>query len=136
MVQSLDLLKEYGFVKVGSWNLDSRIKSGVNYQLKSMRKKRVIYSFVVDSNPQYLGCCEAANTTLDNRMGRYRSMQGTGTNKRVLKKIKKSLQNNEEVHIYAWNPPLQLKYKKLKWDFVMGLEGALIKRFKPAWNKR
>lgn len=122
-------------MKVGKWKLDSKIKSGVNFQLTSVKDDRVIYSFVVGSISEYIGCCQAQGTTLEKRMRAYRSNKEGKTNKRVLREIKEMLQSNTDVDIYAWIPPLQLTYQDLRCDTIVGFESALISRHDPRWNK-
>jgi hypothetical protein len=69
-------------------------------------------------------------------MGRYKSMQGAGTNERIATKIKECLEKGEAVKIFALKPELSCDYKGLSVDLVKGLENPLIERLQPEWNKR
>lgn len=64
----MSLLSHYGFVLVGEWTKREAIKSGVAYKLTALASERVVYSFVVNDAPMYIGICEKHSTTLKDRM--------------------------------------------------------------------
>ncbi len=128
-------LRKYGFVRAGKWHLHPAVRMGVDFELATLKKDRVIYCFVVDQHPMYVGCCASFKTSLMDRMRRYKNGQGAGTNERVAKAIEKSLRAGSEVDIYAWKPRLPEQHKGLQCDPVVGYERALIKALSPDWNK-
>jgi hypothetical protein len=131
---SIARLTELGFTEVGSWSADSGLKSGIRFSLTLLVNTRSIYAFVVGQDVKYVGICDSMTTTLEDRMMRYQSMAGAGTNKRIAEKIRKALDESKQVAIYAWNPNEQIAYKGLNVDLVKGLENPLIAELKPQWN--
>ncbi len=135
MPKNSSTLTKYGFTRAGRWTLTPISKTGVDYQLMTLQKERVIYCFTVDSSVMYVGCCASMVTALKDRMRRYKAGQGSGSNVRVANAILKSLQSGKEVDIYAWRPPLPEQHKGLQCDPVVGYERALIKALSPEWNQ-
>lgn len=131
---TVQIASKIGFVQVGDWRLDSSLKSGIRFRLQEMHEKRVIYAFVVGQRVKYIGVCDNTTTTLQDRMSRYQSMTGAGTNRRIAGYIHKLLDSGEAVSIYAWQPSAALEHKGLIVDLVKGLENPLIAGFKPEWN--
>lgn len=127
-------LQSLGFRLVGDWSLDSRLKSGVRSDLTAYADKRAIYAFVVDGGIKYIGACEKSGTTLLDRMKRYQSMTGGGTNEKNAKRIREALGNGSSVTIFAWCPDADYRIGSLKVDLIKGLENPLIKAFDPDWN--
>ncbi len=127
-------LNNYGFVEVGKWKLNEHLRSGVAFELYRFKEKRVVYAFVIDAEVKYIGVCDNTSTTLKNRMSRYQSLQGAGTNERIANKIKDCLNRGKAVKIFALKPESTLQYKGLNVDLVKGLENPLIERLKPEWN--
>ena len=130
----INRLEEYGFKKVGKWELNSLIKSKTKFFLINYEKERVIYAFVIKDEVKYIGICQNINTTLKDRMSRYQGKAGGTTNKENIEKIRNELENGNEVFIYALIPD-NLVVKDLMVDMIKGLETPLIKYFKPKWNK-
>jgi len=91
---------------------------------------------VVDGEVKYVGICEKYLTTLRDRMKRYKSMAGAGTNERIVGKIKNRLEAGNGVKIYALKNNREYRYKDLRLDFIKGLENPLIRKLKPEWNIR
>ncbi len=83
---------------------------------------------------KYIGVCQNSTTTLKDRMGRYKSLQGAGTNERIAGKIKDCLKDGKTVKISALKPKSTLLYKGLNIDLIKGLENTLIEKLKPEWN--
>ena len=129
------ILKRYGFTRVGKWMINRGIRSGISFQIDSLKNERVIYSFVINKETKYIGICENRKTHLIARMNRYKSMQGSGTNEHIAKRIKKALQEKKTVEIYALNPQPSKHYKGLNVDLVKGLENPLIAKIRPKWNR-
>ena len=134
--RSMNKLSYYGFEEVGEWKLEENLKSGITFELHKFKEERVVYAFVVDDEVKYVGVCENTTTTLEDRMGRYKYLQGGGTNKRIAKKIKGCLDDQKSVKIFALKPESSLQYKGLNVDLVKGLEYPLIKELEPEWNKQ
>ena len=126
-------LEKFGFVNVGRWYFNG--KGSLSFEISKMGRKRVLYAFVIKDEVKYIGSCQEIKTTFKERMKRYKYKQGAGTNKRIRKKIESVLNKGEEVKIYAFSPPTNLKFKELNIDLVRGLEYPLIEKFNPEWNK-
>ncbi|MGB7532680.1 MAG: hypothetical protein WA977_06855 [Halobacteriota archaeon] len=129
-------LNNYGFVEVGEWKFAERLKSGIRFSLNKFEDERVIYAFVVNDETKYIGICEKSTTTLEDRMDRYKSLQGAGTNERIAMDIKDCLKRRKAVKILALKPQSSLHYKGLDVDLVKGLENPLIEELEPKWNKQ
>jgi len=128
-------IKNLGFIKVGEWKLKvSGDKKDINFQLKMFEKERAIYAFVVDHEVKYIGICDSDNTTLKDRMRRYKYKQGGSTNARINDEIKNCLLKQKQVEIFALKPKEQYTYKSLNIDLIKGLENPLIKELDPEWN--
>jgi len=129
-------LTSCGFQKIGEWSLkEGRLKSKITFDLDIFENERVIYAFVVKGMCMYIGICDKMGTTLKDRLKRYKYWQGAGTNKRVAQNIRKSLEENKKVEIFALKPQTNLSYNKLLTiDLVRGLEYPLIKKLRPPWN--
>jgi len=110
------------------------LKSGITFKLDNFENERVIYAFVVEGEAKYIGVCENSTTTLRDRMGRYKSLQGAETNKRIARKIEDCLGRGKAVKIFALKPESILQYEGLNVDLVKGLENPLIEKLKPGWN--
>ena len=131
---SITCLAELGFTEVGSWSGDPGLSSGIRFALTRMGDTRSIYAFAVGQDVEYIGICDSKTTTLAERMKRYQSMAGAGTNKRIAGKIRQALATGHRVVIYAWKPESQINCKGLNVDLVKGLENPLIAELKPEWN--
>jgi len=127
-------MNNYGFEEVGNWTLEGHLKSGITFLLNKFGEERVVYIFAVDDEVMYVGVCDSSATTLKERMNRYKSLAGSGTNERIAKKIKECLEQQKAVKISALKPESTLQYKGLNVDLVKGLENPLIERLKPEWN--
>jgi len=127
-------LDKYDFVEIGEWKLKKGLKSGITFKLNKFEDERVIYAFVVDDKVKYIGVCENSTTTIKDRISRYKSLQGAGTNERIAGKIKDCLKDGRTVRIFALKPKSTLLYKDLKIDLIKGLENPLIKKLNPEWN--
>ena len=95
---------------------------------------------MIDGIPKYIGICEKNTTTLKDRMGRYKNLQGgsanrEGTNQTIARLIKQGLTEGQVVHILAMRPTAVYRFVDLEVDLVKGLENPLIGRFDPEWNK-
>ena len=129
------ILVEYNFVEAGEWWLKPEVKSGITFSLGALKEDRVLYAFVVGSELKYIGICEKYSTTLNDRMRRYQSQAGAGTNERVARRIKAALESGGTVKIWALKPPTSMSYRGLHVDLVKGLENPLIEMFAPPWNR-
>ena len=119
--------------------IGSNLKSGVRFTLTAHADDRVIYGFVVEETIKYIGVCDNTDTTLRDRLARYQSMAGAGTNKRIAGRIHQELRASRSVRILGWKPERtleigSLKIGSLKIDLVKGLENPLIDAVKPEWN--
>lgn len=125
-----------GFAEAGICTLDRGLKSRVRFTLHRHQKDRVIYAFVVDDDVKYIGACDNTKTCLLDRMQRYQGIMGAGTNKRIVRRIKRALKRHASVRIYAWRPAKRMQVGVLEVDLVMGLEKPLIRLANPTWNKQ
>ena len=138
-------LSAYGFLPAGEWILSATVRSGITYKLTAFASDRVVYSFVIDGAPKYIGICEKDTTCLKDRMGRYKNRQGRkrkraggeNTNEHVSRRIKDALTAGEKVQIVALKPAAKLTFaEELTIDLIKGLENPLIARFRPEWNRQ
>ncbi len=135
-------LKNYGFEEVGEWMKDDKFKSHINFNISKFQDKRVVYAYVINNEPKYIGICEKDSQDLQGRLSLYRSMAGRSkgsenpTNKRVVGLIKESLDREIKVKILALLPQIEYKHKGLIIDVVKGLENLLLKLCDPEWNRR
>lgn len=127
-------LTDYGFVLVGRWQECDRVLSGVRFLLTQYQQARVLYAFVVDGSPKYIGICENDKTTLKKRMENYKSRCGGVTNRSNAQRIRQCLQDGQTVEIYALQPEGEFAFADLQFDLVKALENPLIAKFKPEWN--
>ena len=127
-------LQEYGFIEVGQWRLKDSVKSGVTFKLDRYQNDRVIYAFVVDGSPRYVGICAKSTTTLKDRMSRFRGRTGGGTNARITEAIRGCLERGATVRILALKPESSLRYRGLALDLVKGLKNPLLEAIDPDWN--
>jgi hypothetical protein len=123
-----------GFTEVGSWQADDTLKSGIRFTLTSMHNSRAIYAYVVEQEVKYVGVCDNTTTTLEDRMKRYQSLAGAGTNERIARLIQGELAEGRQVLIYAWAPHEEFHCCDLTVDLVKGLENPLIAKLEPGWN--
>ena len=128
-------LDEFGFKEVGEWKRYNKIKSGIDFHISGFEHKRVIYAFVIGDEVKYVGICEKDTTSLSRRLKRYKNSEGKG-NRRIAGNIRRSLEEDNLVEIFALKPELVYKYRGLEVDLVKGLENPLIKYFQPEWNIR
>jgi len=130
-------LEDIGFAHAGEWRLagSGGPKSGVKYHLTSLSAERVVYAFVASGGVKYVGACAEPRTTLKDRMERYQSRAGAGTNERVAGLIRSALEAGEAVEIWALSPPPGGSYKGVPVDLVKGLENPLIEILDPEWNR-
>jgi len=131
-------LREQGFMHVGYWRWD-REQQRIAFHLDLAENLRVVYAFLVDGAPRYIGICEKDHTTLKMRMGRYKSQAGGSTNKRIAAEIERTLKGGATVEIWALVPKRVPKHKGLPVDLVKGLENPLLARMAslpglPLWN--
>ena len=133
-------LSAYGFIPAGQWISSATVNSGIAHKLTALDTERVVYAFVVDGTPKYIGICEKDSTTLKDRMGRYKNQLGgvngsISTNKRISINIKRLLDQGKKVEIFALKPAIKDIFVDLQVDLVKGLENPLVASFKPEWNR-
>lgn len=131
-------LSRQGFAPVGCWLWD-RESSHLSFQLDRAEDRRVVYAFLINGAPRYIGICEKDHTFLKRRMERYRSKAGGSTNKRIASEIEHCLKEDAKVEIWALIPKGTTKHKGLPVDLVKGLENPLLARMAsmpgpPLWN--
>lgn len=133
MKQPVDLVR-FGFLKVGTWLIDSALKSGIRFRLDALEDARAIYAFSVDGEVKYVGVCDSTDTTLKERMKRYQGMAGAGTNERVANLIRNAISEGRLVSILAWRPEQSMEFNGLRVDLIKGLENPFLDALKPEWN--
>ena len=65
----------------------------------------MVYAFVVRDCVTYIGSCDSSATGLADRMSRYQSLVGAGTNARLVGLIGSELSKGDTVLINALKPP-------------------------------
>lgn len=131
---ALEGILTLGFAHIGEWCADAHLKSGIRHRLQQMQTRRVIYAFIVGDQVKYVGVCDNTTTSLHDRMSRYQSMAGAGTNRRIAGYIREVLASGTPVFIYAWEPRDAPQHQGITIDLVKGLENPLIARLRPEWN--
>jgi len=142
MRDGLSKLKQYGFGKVGKWELQKN-RSGreeIKPKLDSSSKllgERVIYAYVMGRQVKYIGICQGKNTTLKARLGSHRWRERRDVTS--VKSLRDGLKKGQRITIYAWKPREERIYRWLSVDLIKGLESPLIHRFRTrenGWNKQ
>ena len=135
-MKGLTELREFGFVKVGTWKLVSGRKSPIHFEVikKYSDFEDLIYAFVQDETVIYIGITK---NTLNKRMTGYKqnpyneksksSKVEASTNKKLHKKILNLLQKNKSVDIYGFINKDLGNYMGLEISPTSGLEYSLIK---------
>lgn len=142
----VNLLNEYGFLKVGQWEMLSNEKDKLVPVISEFKNERVIYSFVENNTVRYIGIVKSGRRTLQQRLNEYRNPYTNGkgsTNAKVGIKIIEALTKGNMVEIFALKPYTnsgKSLYSDLKVDLVAGLESGLIEKFgltnpEKGWNK-
>ena len=126
---SVELLLKAGFAKAADWQLeDDRISLN-----KDATTKPAVYAHVVDGKVVYIG---SATIGLKKRMNNNMKPGRTqSTSIRINKLIRDQLADGRDVWVIAVSPDLG-EWNGLPVDMVLGIEGGLIKRYKPPWNKQ
>ena len=134
-------LSDYGFEKVGKWQMQKKDIWPVFYSTADTKRltKRVIYAYTADSKVRYIGICLGKKTTLEARLKRHSWLH----NRKLLSTngIYRSLKRGGNVYIYAWRPEEKRHYRRLSIDLISGLEKPLMLRFKTlkeygGWNSQ
>lgn len=130
-------LAAYGFQEAGRWFLNTKVKSGLGFELNLYTAQKVIYAFEVQGEVKYIGTCREQDFKTRLKDYQYQGAQekGGSTNKFVATKIKEHLQAGQTVSILALMPNNDLKFHDLHIDLIAGLEKPLINLCDPDWNK-
>jgi hypothetical protein len=127
------------FLKSGGFKLRGVCSSGTtNVTMiisgNSEPKKPGVYAFVVDGEIRYIG---SAQRGLHERLGHYQTTQGRYTAARVRAEVLKVIMGGKKVEVFTYMPNQTTIIKNnLPVDLVAGIETALLRKFKPTWNKR
>ena len=146
LASEIDLLKNYGFSKVGQWEAPSDEKDKLMPVISQFKNDRVIYAFVENNMVRYVGIVKSDKSSLQQRLNEYRTPYTNGkgsTNANVGVKILESLRKGNRIEIFALKPETKTGnslYSDLKVDLVAGLESSLIEKFgltnpEKGWNK-
>ena len=63
-MSDVKILDNYGFIGVGEWLVDDKLKNGARFVLRQLSEQRVVYAFVAGEHVRYVGVCDNAATTL------------------------------------------------------------------------
>lgn len=90
LASEIDLLKNYGFSKVGQWETLSDEKDKLMPVISQFKNERVIYAFVENNMVRYIGIVKSYKSSLQQRLNEYRTPYTNGkgsTNAKVGGKI-------------------------------------------------
>ncbi len=125
-------LLDIGFEDIGNWKMiDGRIK----FELKKYSNtKNALYAFVVDDNVKYVG---KTTNELSKRLSGYQNPGPTqSTNQSKNKKILQSLNEGQQVKIFARTDTQNLFVGEFHLNTAAGLEDSIIATLTPEWNVR
>jgi hypothetical protein len=128
MQNKLDKLIDIGFRQIGYWSF------GINtlnlHRSFKGSKKNVLYAFIVDDEPMYVG--KAGDFM--GVMNAYRHPGERSTRIRIKGKIIESLMANKKVEVYMFEQTEDIFYKDIKINLCHGLEEEIIKVMDLEWN--
>lgn len=129
--QKLRLLREVGFVKAGQWFPD---RNSIVFDLSAFGDQRnVLYAFVVEGAVMYVGKTEKG---LKQRLKQYEAPGPTQrTNLNNCAMIKEALKAGKGVEIYVFPDHGLWHYGEFHLNLAAGLEGSIIARLSPPWNR-
>lgn len=131
-VTGLDVLRGLGFLEVGAWELDG---GNLFPRLRDRATARnVLYAFVSGTEVLYLG---VSTQSLGQRMRGYARPGPTQrTNLANHAHIRAALSQGHSVAIWVLEPTEVIPYHGVALNIAAGLEGPLIARLQPPWNRR
>lgn len=128
-------LSDLNFTQIGQWTIE---KDNINYDRHKKNELLVsnsLYVFVLHQQEKatiiYVG---KTTQTLEKRFYGYIRGNGTSTNSRIHKNIKKAIKENKEVTIWALLDETPLNWGIYNINLAAGLEDAFIQIEKPLWN--
>lgn len=126
----LKKLTDIGFQKVGVWTLNNdEPKLLIEAEENS---KNILYSFVVDGTPKYIGKTRQA---LKKRMYGYQNPgPSQSTNIRNNANIKIALVNGSAVELYVLPDHGLLHFGDFHLNLAAGLEDSMVLALSPEWN--
>jgi hypothetical protein len=93
-----------------------------------------VYAFVVDGEICYIGSTQRG---LHERLSHYQITQGKYTAARVRSEVLKVIKSGKKVEVFTYMPdPTTVVRDSLPVDLVAGIETALLRKFRPTWNKK
>jgi hypothetical protein len=128
----IELLKKVGFKKVGNWFIENE---NLEHNISSpyLEEDNLLYSFIANGEIKYIG---KTTQTLKARMNQYKKPGSSqSTNIKNNKNILKIVEKNENVEIYIFKEKEPVIYNNIQINLSAGLEGPLISKIKPKWNK-
>ncbi len=126
-------LQAVGFAAVAEWRLNQERKGEC---VGEVPHAPGLYLFVVGSEVRYVG---AALGSLRRRMASYQRRQRDGSSTRpVHEALGAAVRQGEAVHIYTLevDAGATTEWQGLPVNLILGVEGALIARLDPEWNRR
>ncbi len=126
----LNKLIQIGFKKVGNWTLnDNALSLQIDAEASS---KNVLYSFVVDGEPKYVG---KTTQTLKKRMYGYEKPSPTqSTNIRNNRLITDDLKAGSVVELFVLPDHGLLHFGDFHVNLAAGLEDSIVRKLAPEWN--
>lgn len=126
----LNKLIQIGFKKVGFWTLNGEtISLHIDEESAS---KNVLYSFVIDDEPKYVGKTTQA---LKKRMYSYEKPDPTqSTNIKNNHLIKDALKEKSKVELFVLPDHGLLHFGEFHINLAAGLEDSIVRTLSPQWN--
>lgn len=131
-MSALETLREIGFIEVGAWVMQDDVLSPRLHALAPA--SNVLYAFVSSDEVLYIG---VSTRTLAQRMRGYARPGPTQrTNLANQARLIALLRQGHAVAIWALAPTETMSYRGIALNIAAGLEGPLIARVRPPWNRR
>lgn len=133
----LEWLENNGFNKVGKFISKTQNDSGIGVEFEDSKfvngEQNWIYAFILCDEIKYIG--ETAQT-LAQRIRLYCAKSHKGsTNTQMRERLKKLIEENQTVDIYAQQAPwVNVCNRRLQ--IRVDLEISMIQEIKPEWNKK
>ena len=108
----IDLLMNYGFLRVGQWETPSDEKDKLMPVISQFKNERVIYAFVENNMVRYIGIVKSDKRSLQQRLYEYRSPYTNGkgsTDAKVGGKILEFLRKRNRIEIFALKPETKME---------------------------
>jgi hypothetical protein len=131
-MSALDALRTVGFVAAGEWVLEGAVLTLRLHTLAAASD--ILYAFLDGDAVLYIG---VSTRTLGQRMRGYARPGPTQrTNLANHARLTALLSHGHAVSIWVFAPTEVVTYRVIALNIAAGLEGPLIARLRPPWNRR